>query len=281
MNYQKIITALTCEPLLITPAAQAALVELFALHAALSKEDFKATREGTSMSGENLEIEQAELIDGIMHIPIGGPVGLRLGTFEKGAGAVDLLDVQQELKTAEADPMVQGVLLEFDSPGGMVAGTPETADMIARMEKPVLSYIHEANSAAYWLASASDGIFGTTTASAGSIGVYIPFVDQSVAFAARGLKMDVIKNDGATYKGMGFPGTSLTEEQRQHLVEHANTIAAMFKAHVRANRGDVAEHYMRGQSLMAQEAVDAGLMDGIVEDKAAVIRMLKGQAVSP
>ncbi len=275
MNYQKIIAALTCEPLLITPAAQSALVDLFRMHAALSAEQFKLQRTGTGPCGENVELEQSEVIDGIMHIPIGGPVGLRLGSFEKGAGAIDLADVQKELLQAEADDTVTGIVLEFDSPGGMVSGTPETADLIAKMQKPILSYIHEANSAAYWLASATDGIFGTKTASAGSIGVYIPFIDQSVAMAARGLKMDVIKNDGATYKGMGFPGTSLTEEQRAHLVDRANNIAAMFKDHVRTHRGDVAEATMRGQSLMAQEAVEAGLIDGIVEDKAAVVRMLK------
>jgi len=275
MNYQKIIAALTCEPLLITPAAQAALIHLFEMHATLSPEQFRSQREGTGVCGENIELEQAEVVDGIMHIPIGGPVGLRLGSFEKGAGAVDLVDVQKELISAETDDMVSGVLLEFDSPGGMVSGTPETADLIARMEKPVFSFIHEASSAAYWLASASDGIFGTKTASAGSIGIYIPFLDQSVAMAARGLKVDVIKNDGATYKGMGFPGTSLTEEQRGHLVDRANNIAAMFKAHVRSNRGDIAESVMRGQSLMADEAVAAGLMDGIVQDKSAVVRMLK------
>ena len=36
------------------------------------------------MSGSEVEIPQAELRNGIMHIPITGPIGMGLGKFEKG-----------------------------------------------------------------------------------------------------------------------------------------------------------------------------------------------------
>ena len=87
MKYHQIMTALMEEPLLLTPASHASLVRLFDEHRGLSAEEFQARREGVDLCGEEVELEQMEIIDGIAHIPIGGPIGKDLGKFEKGAGA--------------------------------------------------------------------------------------------------------------------------------------------------------------------------------------------------
>src|SRR5436853_5850122 len=122
MRLPQIIQTLTQEPLLMLPSAAASLLKLFEQHQAFSAEAFKALREGTDWCGEAIEIPQAELIDGIMHIPVGGPIGRGLGKFEKGAGAVDVDDVTDEINGAESDPMCRAILFDIDSPGGMVNG---------------------------------------------------------------------------------------------------------------------------------------------------------------
>jgi len=273
MKYHQILAALTQEPLLITPSAQSALLKLFEQHASLSAEAFKAAREGTDPCGQAVDIEQAQVIDGIAHIPISGPIGYRLGSFEKGAGAVDVADVSDELDSAEGDNDVRGIILDIDSPGGMVNGTPELADRIAAVEKPIYAYSGGMiASAAYWLASAADSIFLTKSADAGSIGVYAPFVDYSQMAAQRGMKVQVFSS--GKYKGMGVPGTSLTPDQEALMQERVLEIAEMFYEQVRRTRPDVADDTMQGQVFKGQAAVERGLADKIVRDKSEVVDLL-------
>jgi hypothetical protein len=75
MRLHEILRALTEEPLLITPAAHGSLLNLFKEHATLEAIDFRAKREGKDLCGEEVELEQMEVIDGVAHIPISGPIG--------------------------------------------------------------------------------------------------------------------------------------------------------------------------------------------------------------
>ncbi len=62
-------------------------------------------------------------------------------------------DFQQALN----NPAISNIILHIDSPGGMVTGVHECAEMIyqARGKKPMTAYVSGmAASAAYWLASA-------------------------------------------------------------------------------------------------------------------------------
>ena len=289
MKYHQIITTLTAEPLLITPATAISLFRLFERHAEgkdhvlaalpttsevwAAALDPIAQREGTGMCGEKVELAQMEIEDGIAHIPIGGPVGRGLGSMEKGAGAVDVDDVAEELDQAEESDEVRAIILDIDSPGGMVSGTPELADRIAAVQKPIYSFSGGLiASAAYWLASATDAIFATKSADIGSIGVYIPWADFSEAYAKEGVKIELFTS--GKYKGMGFPGTSLSAEQRGLLKDRVIDIANMFYAHVQANRPDVQDESMQGQTFKADKARDLGLIDEVVRDKGEVVDLL-------
>jgi signal peptide peptidase SppA len=273
MKYHQILTLLREEPLLITPASRLSLLSLFEQHAELSSDEFRAAREGTGMCGEKIDLEQAEVIDGIMHIPVGGPIGNRLGSFEKGAGAVDVQDITDELAQAESDPSVNAILIHFDSPGGMVSGTPELADRISSVEKPIYAFTNgQLASAAYWLAAATDGIFATKSADIGSIGVYIPWADTTEAHAKEGVKIKLFTS--GKYKGMGFPGTSLTRDQEMLLQGRVMEIADMFYSHVRQNRPGVKDEDMQGQTFKADQALANGLIDDIVNDKEQAVAFL-------
>src|SRR2546421_87429 len=116
MKYHQILTTLTAEPLLVVPATAVSLLELFHQHANLSPEAFRMAREGTGVCGEKVELEQMEIIDGVAHIPIAGPIGRGLSGFEKGAGAVDAADITDELDQAEESEEVNVILLDIDSP---------------------------------------------------------------------------------------------------------------------------------------------------------------------
>ena len=277
MNYQQIMAALTEEPLLITPAAHASLLRLFEEHRTLSADQFRAKREGTDWCGDAVEVAQAEVIDGIMHIPIGGPIGRGLGKFEKGAGAVDVADLSDELDQAEDDFDVWAVLLDIDSPGGMFNGTPELAERIIRCEKPIYAFTAGMMcSAAYWLACACDFVAATASADVGSIGVYCALLDTSKRFEQQGVKVEVISS--GQFKGAGVPGTSLTDAQRQNLQERVDEMAMMFQQHVQSMRPDSSLDDMQGQVLSAWKAEARGLIDQVVRDKAEVVELLIGKS---
>jgi len=204
--------------------------------------------------------------EGLAVIPIEGVIGKGLSTIEKSCGGVCVDEIGAMLGTAMNDPAVQGIMLDINSPGGSVAGVPELADAIsvANESKPVIAFTEgEMASAAYWIAAGASAIYATKSAIVGSIGVYIPWMDSSAFYAANGHKVEVIRNAGADLKGMGIPGTSLSDEQRAHLQEHVDQVAKMFHDHVTGNRPAVGASSMRGQVMMGQPAADAGLTDGV------------------
>lgn len=275
MKYSHIIQAVFYQPWLITPGAHASIRRLVQAHLI---NEVPNQREGVDICGDAVQLDSMEIdSDGIATIPVGGVMGYKLSGFEKGAGAVDVGDVMRDIALAEDDARVKAVLFDFDSPGGMVAGTPELADRIAQMEKPTLAFTDNMMcSAAYWAGASADSIWATKSADVGSIGVYMPWIDETAAFANEGLKVEIFKNSDAEYKAMGFPGTALTDTQREYLRDQVEEIASMFMGHVANNRTFINSEAMRGQTFMADRAMAHGLVDGIVSDREEARRMLIG-----
>lgn len=265
--------------MLITPEYRLQLIEILDQHAALTREEYasareQARREGVGASGSKVEVDQMEIEDGIAWIPVGGPIGIRLGKFEKGAGAVDVGDIDDELDDAEGDDEARAIVLDMDTPGGMVSGVPELADRIRAVDKPIYAWCNGGMiaSAGYWLAAACDGIFATQSADIGSIGVYAPFTDLSRMAEMQGIKVKVFTS--GKYKGMGVPGTELTPDQATFMQARVMEIAKSFYDHVRAMRTDVADEDMQGQVFKASNALARGLIDEVFPNRAALIDFL-------
>jgi signal peptide peptidase SppA len=274
MRLAALLATLQEEPLLITPSYHAVLLRLLNEHASLDPAQFRAAREGENLSGDKIEIPQAELIDGITYIPIGGPIGVGLGKFEKGAGCVDCDDLTDELESAEENDQCQAILFDIDSPGGMFQGTPELADRIAQCPKTTGAFTAGMEcSAAIWLASSCDYSFASKSADIGSIGVYCYLLDTSERYAAQGLKPEVIAS--GKYKGMGAPGIPLSADQRQHLQDRINESAEMFYQHIERMRPGVSREDMQGQTFKAETAVARGLIDYVVPNLAAAAALLR------
>lgn len=271
MKLADLLTQLYSEPALITPEAHASIRQIIEARLGISD---SARQPGQGVCGEEVEVEQMEIRDGIAHIPINGAIGQKLTPFERGEGAVDVLDVANEIDEAEDNADVRAILFDIDSPGGMVLGTPELADKIKAMRKPKYAFTDGLMaSAAYWIGSSADAIFSTPTASIGSIGVYVPVIDSTGWHAQRGIKVDLIK--AGRYKGAGYPGTALTDSQREHLQARVNQIYGMFTGAVKARRPMAQDtETFQGQTFLAAEALSRGLVDFIVPNKAAVLSYL-------
>lgn len=263
MKLAKILSILKDEPLFCSAEYRNTLLELFQQHAELNKLDFKAARTGMVKSGSELDVEQMEIRGGVAIIPIGGPIGQGFGEFEKGAGCVDVDDVRDEMQEALENEEVENVILNFDTPGGMVTGTPELGQDILDYDKPIYAFTRgKMCSAGYWLAASCQGIFATPSADIGCIGVCATFLDTSKMADMAGVKVKVFGS--GIYKGMGSPGTSMTPQQEVYLQQQAMALADIFYAHVRGQRGMIEDADMQGQVFKGQEALDKGLIDDIM-----------------
>jgi signal peptide peptidase SppA len=260
MRFEGITRAVYFDPWLITEAGHASIVEMLKLLGAVAVD-----RTGTGACGEAVPVPQMKVEEGVAIIPVLGPIGRRLPEFVKGAGYVDSADIIADAREAEANPAVHTIVFDIDSPGGMVNGTPEAASAIHGLTKPTYAYTGGVMaSGAYWLAAAAKYILAAPSACIGSIGVYLPIIDQSKQMEMAGLAVDLIK-DGK-FKGMGFPGTTLTEEQRGQLQAGVNRIGVDFREWVTSNRKYVLKEDMQGQVFGAKEAFDKGLIDGVTTD---------------
>jgi protease-4 len=163
------------------------------------------------------------------------------------------------------DAEVKAVMLAFDSPGGAVTGVPEAAAAVARgaERKPVIAYADgQMCSAAYYIASQASQIYAMPSAQVGSIGVYLALLDYSRAAEMQGIKVEMFKS--GKHKGMGQPGTTLTDEQRAMLQGRVDALGTEFRATVTAGRmRDIDPGVMQGQSFSAKEGMACGLIDGV------------------
>jgi signal peptide peptidase SppA len=265
------------QPWLITPEAHGAVALQIAAKAGMIAP--MALREGVGPCGEEVELEQMQIEDGVAYIPIGGVMARKLGAMEKGAGAVDYLDIAEDIAIAEEDESVLAIVLDMDTPGGTVNGCPELSDVIANCTKPVVAYsAGMIASAGYWLAAACDKIAISRSAEAGSIGVYCAHMDITEYYANLGVKVSLFAS-GAN-KGAGFPGVPLTDEQRNTIRADITRMALEFKNHVTTNRPDVPESAMDGRMFGAMEALEIGLIDDVCGSREEAGEMALELAIS-
>ncbi len=205
-----------------------------------------------------------------------GILGKHLDSMEEMcAGGLSVDKIQAALAEGRDDPKVASIVVHLDSPGGVVYGIAETAALIREISaaKAIVGFCDsQAASAAYWILAACDAVYVTTSADLGSIGVYCAVFDYSAWFAKEGIKVDLFK-DG-TFKAAGFPGTSLTDDQRAHLQAEVMACSGQFKADVRAQRQGIADSTMQGQCYFGQQAVDLKLADSVVTGIDQVVRDL-------
>jgi signal peptide peptidase SppA len=232
------------------------------------KENIYAIAEGDANGGSKLvAAADTVLIFG------SGILGKHLSAMEEDcAGGLSVDRLQAALQTAAADPAIKNIILHLDTPGGVATGMEETALLIEQISqtKNVVAYVDSlCASAGMWIIAACDYIYVTPSADVGSIGVYSALFDLSAHYAKEGVKVELFK-DGA-YKAAGYPGTSLTDEQRAKILEDVMECSGTFKASVKKYRPHVSAETMQGQCFTGAKAVEAGLADHVVHSLADVL----------
>lgn len=293
MNYPRIFERMYCQPLLVTRerfmATHQVLLPRILGQADAGLEmvmaDVQAAQPTKNLMGKRrqraapvIDYETGRVIedrlytfakDGVAVIPIYGVLAKNLSAFEESCGGgTDVNPIAHALAQAAADPEVEKIVLDIDSPGGEVTGIPELGARIrsiAEAGKSVVAFSDATTaSAAYWLASQADEFYATPSSRQGSIGVYTAWLDETLHLEMKGYRLELFA--AGKHKAMGLPFRGLSEEERDMLQASVDGIYAEFMGAVRANRPEVSVASMQGQMFRAPESVERGLIDGIVSD---------------
>ena len=185
-----------------------------------------------------------------------------------GIEMTSYLDIQDQLTEAVGNPAVKKILLDIDSPGGVVAGVMEAGQAIANAaaQKPVMAKIDDLGaSGAYWLASQATKVIAGPNAEVGAIGVFTVYVDWSARADKEGMKVHIIRS--GEHKGMGVPGAPITAEQIAAMQEIIDGMAENFIKAVSSGRGMTIEAVRAladGRVFLAVEAKKNGLIDNVI-----------------
>jgi capsid assembly protease len=203
----------------------------------------------------------ATMRDGVAVLPVEGPLFRRANLMTDFSGATSYDVLARDFAQAMADPSVQAVLLQIDSPGGEVNGASEFAQMVAAASKPVWAYAGGTlASAAYWIASAADKIITADTAITGSIGVQSGY---TIKDSKPGEKSFRFVSSQSPMKNAS-PETDAGAAQIQANVD---ALAQVFIDTVARNRNTTAsqvlESYGAGAVFVASDAQKRGMIDGI------------------
>lgn len=166
------------------------------------------------------------------------------------------------------DDGIAGILIDADTPGGIIYGTPELGDLLYSLrEKKPIHWLSNALSASagYWIGTAAGKMYVTPSGEVGSVGAYIMHADFSKAMERLGVDISLIH--AGEFKVEGNPYEPLSKEARAELQRYVDEGYAQFVADVARNRGreadEVLEHFGRGRTLTAKRALAAGMVDGI------------------
>ena len=251
------------------------LIQPDALHAISASYQAQGERAGFfSHQGQQNSLLSVE--DGIGVVAIEGPILRKADLFAKMFyGATSSEEIGDALQEISGRDDIKAVLLNIDSPGGTVAGTPELANAVSALDKkkPVYSFSSGLMcSAAYWVASQARAIYATPSAQVGSIGVVQAVVDNSAALDRAGIKVEVFSV--GKYKAMGAPGTPLTDDQRELISANLAEIASEFHSAVLARGRAIPVEAMEGQTFSGKQAQRHNLA-GMVPDRAEAMRRLR------
>lgn len=264
MKVDTLLASLMNEPWLIEESWLESVISLIQTNdlVALSKQD-KSTPDG----GTNSSIQGT-----VATVPIHGPIFSKPNFITEifGIGCVSS-DIKTDIDTLLADPEVDSIILDIDSPGGAVTGTNQLANVISEGKeiKDITAYVGGVGaSAAYWLASGATEIVIDATARVGSIGVVAAYPTSSDDDGY----VEIVNTASPNKR----PDVS-TDEGKKVVTEELNALADVFIGTVAKNRdvsiSTVKNDFGKGGVLVGSQAVKAGMADrlgsfeGLINEK--------------
>lgn len=261
-KYPHVISKLFYEPLIITRERHQAICRVVEAH--MARIDAGDGHEPEDEGPEYVATEQTAII------PVRGVLVGHADDIPASSCGCGLDEVGAMIDVAVADPSITRIVFNFDTPGGAVVGVPELGRKIAAIvSKTTVAFTDsQCCSGGMWLAAQCQQFYCTESARVGSIGVWCAYLDLSRQMAQDGERMQEFS--AGKYKTMGGYWKPLSKEEGQIIQSKVDKIFEQFREAIQTRR-IVNDEFMEGQVFDGPEAVEAGLVDGLVESIEEVI----------
>ena len=280
----RILAQITDEPLLLHPGKAKAMLTglggrvveggfVFGEDGIEAVDHWPTMRAGTLVDRIGREYDRAgrapyAVVDNVAIIPVEGTLVHKGAYVGQSSGQTSYEGLQAQLARVARDDRIKGVVYEYDTYGGLVAGVAETAEMMRRVSaaKPTMAILTDcALSAGYYLAAQARQIVVPPNGQAGSIGTLMVHMDMSKRAEAEGVKVTIIAAGKRKAEINSF--TPLSEETLGRLLARAERARQDFAAAVERGRGRrfTAEAALatEGETLDDVEALKIGMVDAI------------------
>lgn len=221
------------------------------------------------------------IVGGTAIIPITGVIAPKMDMMVDISGGCSCDNVAKMVVNAQNNDAVDSILFDIDSPGGNVAGVPELFRHIMsfRGQKRMIAIANNlAASAAIFIASAADEIVVTPSGEVGSIGVLTVHTEFAEADKEAGIKHTIIK--AGEFKAEANTVEPLTDAAKDHIQGQIDVFFNTFVLSVAEGRNvsvaKVKSDFGKGRTMLAEEALAAGLVDRIAT-RAEVLGQLESR----
>jgi len=221
---------------------------------AIEKAEFTVAQVGSSNASGDKSNKKSVAV-----IPIKG----ELMKYDEPCEPAGMITIGNWIKQADADPNIDAIMLDIDSPGGTVDGTETLGNIVKNTQKTITAFVNGMMlSGALWIGSNAKKIIASTPHDRiGSIGVMTSFMDMVPYWEKQGIKFHRINADQSKDKNKIF-SDALSGDYASIKKEMLNPLADAFINKVRENRPEVKDSQLTGKMFFAKD-VKGTLIDEI------------------
>jgi capsid assembly protease len=251
-------------PWAVLPETLTEMQRIYATHLRGEKIDISAVEAklGRPLASEQQAYELRE--GGVAVLTASGVMAPKANMFMQISGGISTQMLTRQFDGMAADPRVKSVVFAPDSPGGNAIGVPAAAralQALAAAKPTVVVAEGVIASAMYWVGTAANALFiHGETDMAGSIGV----VQRLSWDAASPNSMELVRGK---YKRISQNGAPPSADVIAHHEAGMDYLYSLFVDTVAQHRNTtselVLEHMADGRVFIGQQAIDAGLVDGV------------------
>lgn len=205
----------------------------------------------------NLEAERERAAleaTGVQVLPVHGFLVSRGAHINACETMTSYEGLRQQLRAAIANPLVERIVLDIDTPGGSAVGAFELAADIRQMSliKPITGIVNfMAYSGGYLIGAACTELVVSQTSGVGSVGVIASHMERSKQLETAGVKVTTVY--AGAHKNDLSPNEPLTDQSIRVLNDLVQESYQLFTGAVSV---------YRGMSIEAVRATEAGLYRG-------------------
>ena len=264
---------------------QRAEMIMWSLRERLGLELPEPDRQASAFFGQPARSGMYRIENGAAIIPITATLVNRGGWIGAQSGLVSYEGLAAQVREALDDDDVERIVLDIDSPGGMMDGALLLAEQLsdARQQKPLTAVVNDlAASAGYLLAAQADEIVISPTSRVGSIGVIYIHAEYSRALEQSGIGVSIIA--AGAHKADGNPYEPLPDDVRADIQRSVDRAWELFIEAVHAGRPSLSPAAMRAMEARVyegQEAIEAGLADRIGKLEDVIMSKKQTEAPAP